>query len=654
MLLSMAGFLSAQIPQSDSLPRPDPTRYRIGLQFGIDSRSDNPDVIIPGFLAECGRLTEGSGRGFHVGLLFESVAFLGPFAMEVDLGIARLSGTLRHRGDPFPVRSDADAVVNGRVDELLDYSTTGLDLTAVLLVPISRTFTGLVGAGGWFRLHTEETHREVAVEPEELLLSTGQREMEVNAGTLLTYNPLLPHAVVGLRYDLPIGGGSFLSPQGRLSYSFWDHVDEGSWRSFTFSLGAALRFGLPEKAQDQIVLPPQEEIPLPVLIADLRTAPAVVEVQITEYDSSEGLPLLNRVFFDHESGTIPERYNLVDLAGSVDFTTASLDGPPLDVYHDLLNIVGFRMQRLPDARLTITGHRNGRENVEGLDLARATAVRDYLLEVWDILPERIEVRAGGYPPRPTLERSDEGFAENAMATLVPSDLNLMLPLIRRYVHRIATPPSVTFYPKAISEPGVRSWMIEIDGDDGLWRRIEGEGELPDSVRWDWRSDSGALPSLPIELRYRLMVVDSIGQSASTPLTPIAVSLTTLQEKLERRDQDTIIESYSLLLFDYNSTEVSGADRALIRAIAGRVSAGAVVRFTGYTDSLGDESINHDLATRRAAEAATIFRAHAPDEVSILISPLGGEREEFPNGTPEGRAYNRTVLIEVRTPSRRGE
>ena len=46
-------------------------------------------------------------------------------------------------------------------------------------------------------------------------------------------------------------------------------------------------------------------------------------------------------------------------------------------------------------------------------------------------------------------------------------------------------------------------------------------------------------------------------------------MTTLQQKLLEQRQDTIIESYSLLLFDYNSPIVSDADRALIHAIAAR-------------------------------------------------------------------------------------
>ncbi len=128
---------------------------------------------------------------------------------------------------------------------------------------------------------------------------------------------------------------------------------------------------------------------------------------------------------------------------------------------------------------------------------------------------------------------------------------------------------------------------------------------------------------------------------------------TLQEKLLERQQDTIIESYSLLLFAYNSPEVSRADRALLAAIASRVGPGARVRFTGFTDSLGDSTLNRDLAFERASNAAAIFSDQVVN-VDVSVNPEGGESERYPSELPEGRSYNRTVIIEVRTPITRSE
>ena len=271
----------------------------------------------------------------------------------------------------------------------------------------------------------------------------------------------------------------------------------------------------------------------------------------------------------------------------------------------------------------------GRERLDGIGMRRAERVKEYLVNTWEILPERISTEDGELPPKPALERSEEGFRENAYVGLLSSDHRVMLPVFREHIQRVATPPSVTFYPKAIAEVGVREWQLDIKGEKGVWKSIVGSGALPDSVRWDWTSDSGQLPTIPIELTYHLTIQDSALQEASTPSTLIDVQLNTIEDKLENNINDTVIESYSLLLFDYDSPNVSTFDRGLIRGIARLIREGAVVRFTGYTDSLGDERRNNELALQRAEEAAKIFQQAAPEDVQVIIERYWRRARTFP-------------------------
>ena len=646
MLLSMTGLLSAQ-----SSPSNDSVRYRFGIYFNLDSRSESLDLPIPEYSSFCGTLQDGSGSSWNVGGLLD-VGVLPWLTLGGRLGFSRASGEMRHAGDPFPLRGETNEVITGRVDQVIDYQNTGIEAVVSCLVPFAMRLRGSIGLGAWFRLFSEEAHREVAVLPSTLLLSNSQRELDLRSGGLFAYRPVVPLANVGLHYDLPIGAGSYLSLEPRLTFPLLDRTTSGSWRTLRLGIGGSIRFGISGDRPDEPPIQPVDTTPqrLPVLIADVLTDPQVVTVEITEYDSTEALPLLNKVFFEENSSDIPKHYHLLSISETAQFSTAQLNGPTLEVYRDLLNVVGLRMSRLPNATLRITGHRNGRESVQGLALARAEAVKDYLVNVWEIFPERITVEDGKLPPEPAPERSEEGLRENAHVSLEPDNPNVMLPVLRKYIQRIATPPSVRFYPKAIAEAGVIDWQLDIEGDEGIWKSIAGTGRLPDSIRWDWTSDSGTLSTIPIELSYRLTVRDSLLQQSATPTRLIDVRLNTIQDRLENRVNDTVIESYSLLLFDYDSPEVSLFDRGLIRAIAGRVRQGANVRFTGYTDSLGDARRNNELALQRAEEAAKIFRAAAPKGVNIRINDQGGERERFPFNTPEGRSYNRTVVIEVRMPA----
>ena len=650
MLLGMTGLLSSQ-----TLPSDDSTAYRFGLFFNLDSRSESVNLLIPGYSPFCGDLREGTGSGWEIGGLLD-ITILPWLTLEGRVGFARTSGEMVHRGEPFPIREDGEEIVEGRVDQRIDFRSTGLDAVFSGIVPIADRLRGFLGLGAWFRLFSEEEHSEVAAEPAELLLANNQREMLLNSGTLFPYRSIVPLVTAGLQYDLPIGGGSYLSPEIRLTLPMIDWTSSGSWRSLRLGVGGSVRFGIPgdHPVEDPVQL--DDTIPerLPVLIPDVLTDPRIVTVEITEYDSTEALPLLNRVFFAENSAEIPERYHLLNISETSVFSTTQLNGPTLEVYRDLLNILGLRLTRYLDTELMITGYHNGRESRQGLAAERAEKIKGYLIDVWEIFPERIKVEGKDLPLRPVPERTEEGFRENAYVSLDATNQNVLVPVFRKYVQRIASPPSVTFYPKAIAEAGVLDWRLDIEGKDQLWKRIEGTGPLPDSVRWNWTSDSGALPTLPIELSYRLTVRDSLGQLSGTPSIPIEVRMNTVQKRLENRQQDTVIESYSLLLFDYDSPEVSSFDRKLIEAIAGRVQPGAVVRFTGYTDSLGDARRNRELARQRAEASARIFRAAAPEGVRIIINDEGGESERYPYDTPEGRAYNRTVVIEVRTPAEKEE
>lgn len=658
LFVSMAGSVSVRLAAQEpaNLPQAEDSRYRFGLGFLLDSRRDDSEVVIPDYSADCGLLDVTSGGGWQVFGILDYLLMPG-LRLQASAGFVRSVGELRHRGDLFPLRGESGAVVNGRVDQVVDYVTTGLDFTLLAAYPFSDRVSGLAGLGLWTRLHSEETHREEAVEPETLLLANNRRSMELPDRVLFDYRPVQPRLIAGLRYNLPIGGDSWLSPELRASWTPIGWLSgNGPWRTLTLSLGGSLRFGLP--GGDHVIVPiPQPDTlePPPLLIPEIRTAPEIVRVQITEYDSTEALPLLNRVFFREGSSAIPERYLLIDRRASDTFRTSQLTGPTLEVYYDVLNVIGLRMRRLDEAILTVTGYRNSFESDTTLGLRRASNIRDYLIGSWGIEPERIEIRGEGLPPNPAVERTPEGREENAMARLEATNPNVTIPIIRKYVQRIATPPSVTFFPRAISEAGIASWQIDIENVDGNhWRTLAGEGAMPPSIEWDWRSDSSTLPSIPLELSYRLVVTDSAGSFRSTDRKEIFVEMTTLQQKLLEQRQDTIIESYSLLLFDYNSPQVSPADRALVNAIAARVSPGARVRFTGYTDSLGDARLNRDLALRRAEAAAAIFREAVDFEIVVEINPDGGELERYTYLLPEGRSYDRTVIIEVRTPIRREE
>ena len=655
MLFCMASSVSAQNSPAPDSSHPAPFLL-LGLGAALGRSIGTGALAIPGISAGCGGvLADGSGSSWRASLLVEIPLSAG-LAVQILPGVARSHMTLattlpgvrplRSAGEPGGFESSV-------IDRILDIYRTDLSLAALVRIPVAGGVHASAGLGVAHTISSDQIHRLVIASPSTALFRNGRRDDTVSGGAdpILDAPTLVPAGVLSAGYDLPISSRSTLTPSLTLTVPFVGRTTEGNWRDISLELGASLRFGLTRTPVVDSIIPPPVPV-IPALSASILTRPPVIEVRIDEYDSVEALPVLNQVFFAEGSSRIPERYHLLDREGSTVFTRDQLKGSALDVYYHMLNLIGKRLQEIPSATLTVNGYRNSRESDPRLGTMRAESVRRYLVDVWRISQRRITVRGGALPPSPARENAEEGFEENARVELLSSDPNITKPHFRRHIQRVANPPGVTFYPSAVAEAGLGRWQVEVVQEGKPWKSFAGTGALPDSIVWDWRGDQRELPQLPMRLSYRLEVVDSTGQMRTTEPTPIAVNYRSVGQKMERRVNDTTINIYSLLLFNYDSPRLSPGDQELINAInasSGDVTPQSIVHFTGYTDSLGDAEHNRQLANARAAEAARLFQSSAPRGVSIVVHDDGGERERFPYTTPEGRSHDRTVIIEIRTP-----
>lgn len=657
MLFCMASSVSAQ-----NFPPADSTLPHSVLYIGADIAplgitSGTGALALPGISAECGGvLGGGSGTSWRASGLLDIP--IGPaLALRILPGVAISHSTLSATiPGTRPLRSpseQAGGIEQGVVDRVVDLDRTDLLLSALLRIPVAGRLHAAAGFGAAYTLSSHQVYRDLVISPASGLFRNGRRDDTIFDGaSLFAATPVVPSMILSASYDLPISSSSTISPTLSLSYPILGRTAAGNWRDMAFEFGGTLRFGLTRTPPVDTIIAPVP-VPVPALNASILTYPPIVQVRIDEYDSIEALPVLNQVFFAEGSSTIPDRYRLLDRESAAVFTRDQLTGSALDVYYHMLNLIGKRMQEIPGATLALNGHRNSREADARLAASRAESIRKYLVDVWRISARRITVRGGALPPSPARETAEEGFEENARVELIASDPNITKPHFRRHIQRVANPPGVTFYPAVTSEAGVRNWQLDVEQGGEVWRSFTGAGEIPDSIPWDWRGDRRDLPQFPMRLNYRLLVVDSTGQSFETDMADIAVNYRTVGQKMERRVNDTTIEIFSLLLFTYDSPRLSAGDQELIRAIAGQgegVSTRAVVHFRGYTDSLGDAGYNRQLANTRAAEAARLFRSVAHPSVQIVVHDDGGELERFPYSTPEGRSHDRTVILEIRTPT----
>lgn len=620
----------------------------IGAVLSGGASFEYGSIVVPE-ISECDTLRRGSALSWHASMLAE-LPLATRLSLQLRLGAYLDRGELRERASrPLALAGDNGERIDGLYDHV--FAFTRASYAGSLVARFGATDRLELAAGVEAVRHiVDQTFQQEAIAPSSLLFRR-QRIVEIRSGVIIPSSPVSLSALASAGYRLPLSSRAWIVPEMSVSIALSSMSESSAWRRVRAAAGATLRFDFHRTPQP----PPAIDTPVvavpPPLDPSITTQPPVVEVLVDEYDSTEALPLLNQIFFAEGTDTIPSRYHLLDDTSVASFTEARLVGSALDVYYDLLNVVALRMKAIPDATLSIEGFRNGREPAGALSRRRAEQIRRYLIDTWDIPAARLRVAGRALPENPARETFEEGFEENARAHLEPSDPNVTAPVIRLHVQRVATPPGIVFYPRANAGARVRSWRLDVLRDSALWRRFEGAGEPPDSIAWDWRSNESDLPSIPMQLGYEFIVSDTTGQTAATPLRPIHVQYRSQSQRLENRQNDTVIESYSLLLFNYDSPSVSADDQELLRAIAAGIKPGAQIRITGYTDSLGLESHNRELAFRRATETARILRELVPDETSISVNPNGGERERFPFDTPEGRSHCRTVIIEVRTPTR---
>lgn len=121
-----------------------------------------------------------------------------------------------------------------------------------------------------------------------------------------------------------------------------------------------------------------------------------------------------------------------------------------------------------------------------------------------------------------------------------------------------------------------------------------------------------------------------------------IDLITIERKIKEHINGYEVDSFSLILFDFNKSDVEDENKKIIAAIQ-KSKKGSEISVTGTTDRIGTEEYN----TRLSQERANAVKAAINRKGSVSIGK--GEQDlRFDNDLPEGRFYCRTVNVVVRT------
>ncbi|MBU3742022.1 MAG: hypothetical protein FGM24_07015 [Candidatus Kapabacteria bacterium] len=462
--------------------------------------------------------------------------------------------------------------------------------------------------------------------------------------------------MLGLGYTMKFGTSTWVQPE--ISYrlpltNITSATNYSPWKIAQFRFGVNITWGSEDEQprQPRLGRPMVASMDRIVSYDDAGNEQPVQRIVVEDVAYTEMFPLVPYVFMpakgstpdtsDQQLGIIPEKG---------DFVPEGLPLDAIEVNRNLLNIIGSRMNKIPQATLTINGTLDVAADGKSADLALARAewAKAYLIEAFKISESRIMAKGGGAPSKPSATADPDGAAENRRVEFSSNVPDVLKPLvITADNQRIADPDLIVFHPKVDADDSIATWSLRISQAGRPLRDMSGIG-MPGAQSWSIRPNELSRAQVPVDWEFYAMDLtgDTALLSGSLPVE-YASSVRKRTENLP----DKTIDKYSLILFDFNKAELTADNqRILEQMVLPSIRANSKVTIVGYTDRIGNDAYNERLSTERAT-AVRAFLSSRASGASYTSYGVGETSKIFSNDIAVGRQLSRTVQVVVETPRR---
>jgi len=551
---------------------------------------------------------------------------------SAELALALSTGFFR--SDPFSRPLYYDSVAGAFVSPLRqfdlssDLSALQLDVQAARMLDDRWSYR--LGIWLQYRLAATFVQQERLLDQDGITFSDGTRSHLVAAGETLGGGRLRYGPTVSGALRLPFADGLTLIPHLDLRLDLPALLNNMGARSLRIGGGAALLLeprGLAPVAPVPVIDSPAIAIPVPArrhLSASIAlhgngddTARASVAViRSREILHRRMMPFLPRIFFDPDSAGIPDRYARLSSAGTDSFSDRSLARmEPVELYHQMLNLLGSRLRSEPSATITLI-HPAG-----GMMEERADRVRGYLQDVWGIDRRRI---------RSEIARGEKPDPADAPELTVGLQGPVGGPVESVWIVRELQAPSLGITQRIDAEAGLRAWRLRLTQGSRELAAYAGRTQQElSAVDLSLRLDGGAVGAGPVVAT--LMVLDSAGDSVSA------------EARLDLLRDDGAItrrEVFSFLLPDLAGAGLPGdGERMMIREIAASARDGARVTIMPAGDA--DDGALERIAGALLAE----LRGHGVHAGEIAITRTEQASGGGPS-LPEEMLLNSGVVVTI--------
>ena len=647
----------------------------------------------PAALTGCDHYATGTGNGFSIRAIAEMPMwgdaspweFEPSFFFELQRPDFRWDQALFTRDtnngslDPFTIRHE----VQTTVDQIGIGGTFTYELVPNFFLEAGANL-GLL----FLQDYQASLHR---VEPG-ALLPDGTRDTTIGTGKLSKKLDLVPAVSLEMSYEAPIsktlrvrpgisasipfGGYAAATPSWLGSMSFWNTIEVNASISILLDLTPRTET-VPVYVKQEIQVPvaPAPPVPKSTLTASIKAMAMsstgqesnVVQMTVEEVRTRNADPILNYIFFDPGSATFPQRYITYStpedarrlFQGSTERNGVSL----MTLYRETLNILGDRLRKYPSTILTLIGSTDNcddrtqnakpdRTQKELLSLARARAeaVRNYLVHIWQIDPKRLKIETTLLPAKPSPSTTEEGRAENRrvefrIETGNTDAFRVMDPIIVTNIEHLATPDRIVLIPTVSSSHIARTFAsISAGGVELQTFNGTANSEQAEKV---WAPTESTLKKLRDSLDIDYDVWDSSGNHAHAH-SSIPLDIIHIQSNRPER-----IERFSLILFGFDEAALNPNNERSIRSAANMIPTIPIQRvlIQGYTDETGNAEHNDELSSERANAVKERLEAMLHSEGATVPTEIhteghGSRDLLYDNTLPEGRFFSRTVNITI--------
>ncbi|TRX20965.1 OmpA family protein [Flavobacterium franklandianum] len=480
-------------------------------------------------------------------------------------------------------------------------------------------------------------------------------------GDLSDMNKTIISMQVGLGFDIPLSSQTsktqfVLSPFASFHpYFGQDPRSIETLNITTIRAGVALKFG-----QGRLVTVPEDKV---VVVADpeVQFSVSAPANEPTKVRVREVFPLRNYVFFNVGSTEIPSRYKLLKIEEVKDFREDQLEmvtpinqsgrsERQMNVYYNVINILGDRMIKNPSTTITLFG---SSEQGPQEGKAMAESVKFYLVNTFGIKGSRITTKGQSKPNIPSTQPG--GTLE--LDLLREGDRRVSIesssPVLLQEFQSGSDAKSAAAMP--LQEAPIESYVVfDVKGANeafSAWsiQLVDETGKLQTFGPYTQESVSLSSKSILGDKTQGDYKVTLTGQTKSgNMVTKETTSHIVLWEpaKIEEGLRYSII-------YEFNASKaITIYEKYLTEVVAPKIPANGKVIIQGHADIIGNDAHNLKLSQARANDVRTILESalskSGRSDVKFEVSAYGEDPNQSPfnNKYPEERFYNRTVIIDI--------